>query len=174
MGARLDPAEIAKRKEALGKPFVPKVIKAMARANVRIFRLTRGRVGGQWRIMAGFRKPAPILLLDHVGRKSGRQFTTPLVYVRHRGESGDGFVVIGSQGGLPKHPQWYLNLREHPDTQVQVRLDGRLRTLPVRARVAEGAERAALWREANEVYADFDTYQLTADRVIPVVVLEPR
>ena len=170
MDPKLDQAEIAKRKEALAKPFVPKIIKAMASANVRIYRLSRGRVGGTWRIGAGFRKPAPILLLDHVGRKSGARFTTPLVYATH----GDALVVIGSQGGLPKHPQWYLNLKARPETQVELRTEAGYEIRPVRARVAVGDERAELWRLANEVYADFDTYQLTADREIPVIVLEPR
>lgn len=166
----VNPDEIAKRKEALSKPFVPKIIKAMAALNVRVYRLTRGRVGGTWRIGAGFRKPAPILLLDHRGRKSGQTYTTPLVYAR----DGADLLVVGSQGGLPRHPQWFRNLVATPETRVQLRSDGRLETRPVRARVAEGAEREELWRKVNEVYADFDTYQLTADRVIPVVVLEPR
>lgn len=173
MGAGADVVnqeEIEKRKEALSKPFVPKVIKAMATANVRLFRLTNGRVGSTWRVGAGFRKPAPILLLDHRGRKSGQAYTTPLVYAR----DGANLLVVGSQGGLPRHPQWFHNLVATPDTQVQLRANGRLETRPVRARVAEGAEREELWRKVNEVYADFDTYQLTADRVIPVVVLEPR
>lgn len=166
----MDALDIAKRKEALGKPFVPKIIKAMATANVRVYRLTRGRVGSHWRIGAGWKKPCPILLLDHVGRKSGKAFTTPLVYATR----GPDLVVIGSQGGLPKHPQWYLNLKAHPDTRVQLRTPAGFETRHVRARVAEGEEREQLWQLANEVYADFDTYQLTADRVIPVVVLEPR
>lgn len=170
MDPKLDHAEIAKRKEALAKPFVPKIIKAMASANVRIYRLTRGRVGGTWRIGAGFRKPAPILLLDHVGRKSGRQFTTPLVYA----VDGENLLVVGSQGGLPKHPQWFRNLQAHADTRVQLRGSGGLETRQVHARVATDEERPELWRKVNEVYADFDTYQLTADRVIPVIVLEPR
>ena len=166
----MDEQGIAKRKEALSKPVVVPIIRRMASLNVRLFRLTGGRLGSTWRIGAGFRKPAPILLLDHRGRKSGTSYTTPLVYA----VDGANLLVVGSQGGLPKHPQWFHNLQAHPDTQVQLRTRDGLETRRVRARVAEDEERPELWRKVNEVYADFDTYQLTAERVIPVVVLEPR
>ncbi|HUR52015.1 MAG TPA: nitroreductase family deazaflavin-dependent oxidoreductase [Mycobacteriales bacterium] len=143
------------------------VIKHMAKAQVRLFRLTNGRVGSRWRIGAGFRKPVPTLLLDHVGRKSGRTFTTPLLYL----EDGKDLVIVASQGGLPKNPQWYPNLLAHPDTEVRLRGEG---VRSVRARVVEGAERAELWPRLVELYADFAKYARWTDREIPVVVLEPR
>jgi deazaflavin-dependent oxidoreductase (nitroreductase family) len=161
------PEQLAKRKEQLAHPVVPKVIKAMARLQVRAFRLTNGRIGSKWRIGAGLRKPVPTLLLDHVGRKSGEHYTTPLLYL----EDGPELVIVASQGGLPKDPQWFHNLVAHPETQVRVRREG-LR--PVRARVAEADERAELWPRLVELYADFEDYQAVTDRVIPVVVLEPR
>jgi deazaflavin-dependent oxidoreductase (nitroreductase family) len=162
----MTPEELAKRKEALAHPIVPKVIKVMARAQVKVFRLTNGRIGSKWRIGAGFRKPVPTLLLDHVGRKSGQTFTTPLLYLA----DGPNVVVVASQGGLPKNPQWFHNLVANPDTTVHVRKQGKR---PMRARVAGPEERAELWPRLVELYADFATYQETADRVIPVVVLEP-
>lgn len=162
----LSPEEIAKRKKALASPWTAKAIKIMARTQVKVFKLTNGRVGNKWRIGAGFRRPVPTLLLDHVGRKSGTAFTTPLLYLR----DGDDLVVVGSQGGLPTDPQWVANLKAHPDTTVH--LPGERRA--VRARVVGPSERAMLWPKLVELYADFDTYQATADRVIPVVVLEPR
>ena len=55
--------------EGLDSPMTARVIKYMARAQVRVFRLTGGRIGSRWRIGAGFRKPVPTLLLDHVGRR---------------------------------------------------------------------------------------------------------
>lgn len=165
---RLSPEEVARRKESLGHPATAKVIKVMARAQVRVFRLTGGRVGGRWRVGAGWRKPVPTLLLDHVGRRSGTHFTTPLLFL----EDGARLVVVGSQGGLPKDPQWVHNLRAHPDTSVLLPF-GRGRR-DVRARVVDAEERAALWPRLVELYADFDTYQQTTDRVIPVVVLDPR
>ena len=140
-------------------------IKYMAKAQVKAFRLTNGRFGSRWRIGAGWSKPVPTLLLDHVGRKSGRRFTTPLLYL----DDGDRLVVVASQGGLPKNPQWYANLLAHPETTVRVRKEGVRR---VRAREAVGAERAELWPRLVELYADFEKYARWTDREIPVVVLE--
>ncbi|WP_395659240.1 nitroreductase/quinone reductase family protein [Nocardioides sp.] len=155
------------RPDGLDSPVTAKVIKYMSRAQVRLFRLTNGRVGSRWRIGAGFRKPVPTLLLDHVGRKSGRTFTTPLLFL----EDGPDLVVVASQGGLPRNPQWYANLVAHPDTTVHVPRQGVRR---VRARTAGPDERAELWPRLVELYADFAKYARWTDREIPVVVLEPR
>lgn len=163
----MTPQELAKRKEQLAHPVVPKVIRAMARAQVKVFRLTNGRIGSKWRIGAGFRKPVPTLLLDHVGRRTGQTFTTPLLYLA----DGPNLVVVASQGGLPKHPQWFHNLVATPEASVHVKKE---RSRPVRARVADPDERAELWPRLVALYADFATYQATADREIPVMVLEPR
>ena len=163
----LTPDQLAKRREQLSHPIVPKIIKLAARANVRVFRLTNGRVGSKFRIGAGWRRPVPTLLLDHVGRTSGTTYTTPLLYLEDDGD----LVVVASQGGLPKNPQWYRNLLAHPDTYVDLRGE---RRRPVRARVAEPEERVALWPHLVDLYADFATYQATTEREIPVVVLEPR
>lgn len=151
----------------LDSPVTARAMKFMARAQVKVFRLTGGRVGAKWRVGAGFRKPVPTLLLEHRGRKSGRLFTTPLLYLR----SGDDLVIVGSQGGLPRHPQWYFNLLAHPETRVH--LKGR-RDVPVTGRVADPDERAELWPRLVELYADFAKYQAWTDREIPVVVLSPR
>lgn len=162
----MTPEEREKRQKALASPVAAKAIKWMARGQVKVFRLTNGRIGSTWRIGAGFRKPVPTLLLDHVGRKSGTQFTTPLLYLA----DGPRLVVVGSQGGLPQDPQWVANLRAHPDTTVHLKKERRA----VRAHVATPEERADLWPRLVELYADFATYQATTDRTIPVVVLEPR
>lgn len=153
--------------QGLDSPVTVKIIKLMARTQVRVFRLTNGRVGATWRIGAGFRKPVPTLLLDHVSRKSGTRFTTPLLYL----EDGPDLVVVASQGGLPRNPQWYPNLVAHPDTTVHLPRQGVRR---VRARTAGPAERAELWPRLVELYADFEKYARWTDREIPVVVLEPR
>jgi deazaflavin-dependent oxidoreductase (nitroreductase family) len=152
------------RPKGLDSPLVPTLLRYGGRAQVRLYRLTNGRVGGRWRVGAGFRKPVPVLLLDHVGRKSGRPFTVPLLYLRH----GDDLVVVASQGGLPRHPQWFHNLRARPETTVQVGAERRR----VRARVAPAEEKAALWPRLVDLYADFDSYRSWTDRDIPVVVLE--
>jgi deazaflavin-dependent oxidoreductase (nitroreductase family) len=138
----------------------------MAKGQVKLFKLTNGRIGSNWRIGAGAKKPVPTLLLDHVGRKSGRRFTTPLLYL----DDGDRLVIVASQGGLPKNPQWYANLLAQPETTVRLRKEGVRR---VRAREATGAERAQLWPRLVELYADFEKYARWTEREIPVVVLEP-
>ncbi len=155
------------RPPGLDSPWTVRLIKFGARAQVAVFKATNGRIGSRWRIGAGQDKPVPTLLLEHVGRKSGRRFTTPLLYL----VDGDDLVVVASQGGLPKNPQWYANLMASPDTVVHLR--GR-RGLAVRARLAPTEERAALWPRLVELYADFDKYAEWADREIPVMVLEPR
>jgi deazaflavin-dependent oxidoreductase (nitroreductase family) len=150
----------------LDSDLTRRIIKAMATTNVWLYRSTGGRLGGTWRIGAGFRRPVPICLLEHRGRKTGKVRTTPLVYLEER----ERIIVVASQAGRPEHPMWYLNLLAHPDVTVQVRD----RRRPMRARVTEPDERALLWPRLVDLYADYDSYQSWTDRVIPVVVLEPR
>jgi deazaflavin-dependent oxidoreductase (nitroreductase family) len=155
------------RPAGLDSPWAERVIKLLSRAQVRVFKLTNGRIGTTWRVGAGWRKPVPTLLLRHVGRRSGREYETPLLYL----DDGPALVVVASQGKLPKNPQWYANLLASPDTTVSLREE---RDHPVRARPAHPAERAALWPRLVELYVDFAKYQKWTDREIPVVVLEPR
>ena len=108
-----------------------------------------------------------MLLLDHVGAKSGVERTTPLLYVR----DGEDIVVIASKGGFPKHPAWYHNLLANPDTTIQVGSH----VLPVRSRVAKPAERERLWALAVKAYPGYRDYAVRSKgREIPLVVLEPR
>ena len=155
------------RPAGLNFPLTKRLIKLMSKVQVRVFKLTNGRVGNKWRIGAGFRKPVPTLLLEHVGRKSGQRYTTPLVYL----EDGPDIVVVASVGGLAKNPQWYRNLLSTPETVVHL---PRERKRLVRARVADDEERTALWPRLLDLYADFAKYEAWTDREIPVVVLEPR
>ena len=155
------------RPDGLDSPVTAKIIKYMARVQVAAFKATNGRIGNKWRVGAGWKKPVPTLLLKHVGRKSGKQFETPLLYL----EDGPDLVVVASQGGLPKNPQWYANLLAHPDTTVSLKGE---RSRPVRARSTSPEERAALWPRLVELYADFAKYAKWTDREIPIVLLEPR
>lgn len=155
-----------KRPDQLDSPVLPVVFRHVGRAQVWIYRRTGGRIGGKWRIGAGFRKPVPTLLLEHRGRKTGKQFTVPLLYIR----DADDVVVVASQGGRPENPQWFRNLVADPDTHVQI---GPRRSA-VRAVVADAEERNRLWPNLVDAYADFDTYQEWTEREIPVVVLKPR
>ncbi|MET9030754.1 nitroreductase family deazaflavin-dependent oxidoreductase [Nocardia sp. NPDC004168] len=154
-----------KRPRNLDSPLVTTVIKYMSRAQTWAYRRTGGRVGARWRIGAGFRKPVPTLLLEHRGRRSGKLFTVPLLYL----VDGADLVVVASQGGLPNHPQWYFNLLAHPVTRVQVGAEHRR----VRARVASREEKNRLWPLLVALYADFDTYQSWTEREIPVLILQP-
>jgi F420H(2)-dependent quinone reductase len=125
-----------------------------------VYRATRGLIG--------HRTPGlpPVLLLDHVGAKSGVKRTSPLVY----GVDGENLVLVASKGGYPKNPAWLHNLRANPDTRVQVGSEIR----NVNARVATGEERARLWKLMLGVYGGYAGYQRRTGREIPLVVLEPR
>jgi F420H(2)-dependent quinone reductase len=118
--------------------------------------------------LIGHRVPGapPMLLLDHVGARSGVKRTSPLAY----GRDGDNLVLIASKGGYPKHPAWFHNLLANPDTTVQVGSQVR----NVRARVAQGEERERLWALMVGLYPGYEGYRKRTEREIPVVVLEPR
>ncbi len=123
-----------------------------------LYRLTKGKVGGRMR-------GAPVLLLTVRGRRTGKLRTTPLLY----GRDGDDLVVIASKGGDPKHPAWYLNLR---DGEADVLVGSERRH--VRARDAAGEERERLWALMVSLYGPYEDYQRKTERSIPVVVLERR
>ncbi|MGP0101550.1 MAG: nitroreductase/quinone reductase family protein [Solirubrobacteraceae bacterium] len=140
--------------------FMPAgALRALGKLNVPIYRATRGRLLSK----VG---RAPVLLLTSTGRRSGQQRTAPVLYLAE----GERLVVIGSNAGNERAPAWSHNLTANPDAEVQIR--GRRRQ--VRARVAEGEERAELWRKMNEQYAGFAQYDENTSREIPVFVLEPR
>ena len=106
-----------------------------------------------------------VVLLTTMGRKSGKQHTTPLFGLA----DGENWTVIASQGGHPEHPNWYLNLRDNPDVTLQVGSE----TMRMRAETAEGTERERLWKNMAAMYDGYDEYQKLTTRVIPVVVLKP-
>ena len=113
-----------------------------------------GRMGGQ-----------PVLLLETVGRRSGRRRTTPLQYLPRE----DGFVVVASARGAPRPPAWFLNLSANPQARVCVGRD----EVDVYAREAVGRERDALWRELTTANRWLERAARKAGRELPVVVLEP-
>ena len=136
------------------------LLRQAARVHTAVYRATGGRLGAR---VPGVPQ---MLLLDHVGARSGIPRTTPLAYA----VDGPDLVLVASKGGHPQHPAWYHNLLAHPETEVQVGPERR----PVRARVARPEERERLWRLATAVYPGFDDYQARTPRQIPVLVLEPR
>jgi deazaflavin-dependent oxidoreductase (nitroreductase family) len=136
------------------------VLRRLMGIHTQVYRLTGGVIGHR------FPGTPPMLLLDHVGAKSGIKRTIPLVYV----SDGKDVVLVASKGGHPKNPAWYHNLRANPDTQVQIGSERRL----VRARVAGAEERKRLWPKAVATYSGYRGYQERTDREIPLVILEPR
>ena len=152
--------------QGLDGELARRVIKVMAAVNVKVYRLTKGRIGGTWRVGAAWKNPVPICLLEHRGRRSGLLRTTPLVYLR----DDDRLVVVASQAGRASDPLWYRNLQADPEVTVQVR--GQRRAM--RARTANSAERDVLWPRLVALYSDYDSYQSWTEREIPVVVLELR
>ena len=136
------------------------VTRRLMKGHTFVYRATRGAIGH--RIPGG----PPMLLLDHVGAKSGTRRTSPLLYI----EDGDDVVIVASKGGYPQHPAWFHNLRANPDTTVQIGSERR----PVHARVATATERQRLWPKAVAAYSGYRGYQERTQREIPLVILSRR
>lgn len=122
------------------------------------FRANAGAVGG------GF-EGATMLLLHTKGRTTGRDHVTPLVYL----PDGDRYVVFGSKGGAPTHPDWYHNLLADPTATIEVGTA----TITVRATEISGPERDELYARQAERRASFAEYPTKTSRVIPAIALEP-
>lgn len=120
------------------------------------YRMTDGLIGGNF-------MGAPILLLTTTGRKTARRRTTPLLYLK----DGNDIVVIASNGGSDRHPEWWLNLRANPNAQIQA---GSLRR-DVRAEETGGEERVRLWADITRGYPVYRQYERQTTREIPVVRL---
>ncbi len=122
------------------------------------FRANDGVVGGSF---AG----APMLLLHTTGAKSGKERVNPLVYQQR----GSDLVVFASKAGATTHPDWFHNLKANPTVTVEVGAE----TLTMKSRVAEGDERTVIWEKQKADMPGFAEYEKTANREIPVVVLQP-
>ena len=130
---------------------------AFNRSVIEEFRANEGKVGGMF---AG----APMILITHKGAKSGKEYTSPLVYTR----DADNVVIIASKGGAPEDPQWFRNLVANPDVTVEIGTE----KYAGHARVAAGAERDRLFRAQADLMPNFDEYASKTSRTIPVVVIE--
>lgn len=126
--------------------------------HARLYRWSGGRIGASARSIE-------LVLLTTIGRRSGAERVTPLAAVPW----GENLLLVASNGGAARHPDWYLNLSAEPRVRVQRGPEVR----PMIARTAQGAEREALWQKAIEVNAAFAGYQHKTDRELPVVVCEP-
>jgi F420H(2)-dependent quinone reductase len=148
----MDPLDLADRSWPL--------IRRLMGGHATIYRASHGLIGHR------FPGAPPMLLLDHVGAKSARKRTSPLVYLK----DGKNVVLVASKGGYPRNPAWFHNLMAHPDTTVQI---GSARKA-VHARAARQQERKRLWPKVVELYGGYADYQRRTEREIPLVILEPR
>jgi deazaflavin-dependent oxidoreductase (nitroreductase family) len=123
------------------------------------FRSNDGVVGGMFEGM-------PLLLLHHVGARSGAQRIAPLVYLAE----GDRYVIFASKGGAPEHPAWYHNLLAHPETEIEVGSE----TVPVVATELVGDERDTVYATQAKAAPQFAEYEAKTTRKIPVVALARR
>ena len=127
--------------------------------HTQLIRRTGGRFGGQM-----FKRP--MILLTTTGRISGQPRVTPLLC--H--PDGDRYLLIGSNGGDDRDPQWVQNLLANPEASIE--LEGE--TIPVRATIATPEEKKVLWPKATAAYKGYDGYQRRTSRDIPVVILTRR
>ena len=107
----------------------------------------------------------PVIIVTHIGNKTGAVRKTPLMRVKN----GDGYVLIGSQGGAPKDPVWVHNLRANPD--VEIRDETVVRPMRIRE-VKDEPERSRLWKLAVTAFPPYAEYQERTARRIPVFVAE--
>jgi deazaflavin-dependent oxidoreductase (nitroreductase family) len=122
------------------------------------FHANEGRVGGMF-------EGTTLLLLHHVGARTGANRVNPLAYDR----DGDRYVIFASKAGAPTNPDWYHNLKAHPNVEIEVGTD----TIDVVAAEAVGEERDRLYGRQAERSPGFAEYQAKTDRVIPVMLLTP-
>jgi deazaflavin-dependent oxidoreductase (nitroreductase family) len=107
----------------------------------------------------------PVVVVTMRGRRSGKVRKVAVMRVEHDGT----YALVASKGGAPQHPGWYFNLVDNPEAVLQDGPDVR----EVRAREAQGDEKATWWARATEVWPDYDEYQRNTAREIPVILLEP-
>ncbi len=123
------------------------------------FRANGGKVGGQF-------QGAPLLLITTVGSKSGLERVSPVMYMA----LDDGYAIFATFAGAPTNPAWFHNLVATPTATIEVG-DA---TINVSARVAQGDERERIWSAQKLAAPGMAEYETKTDRVMPVVILEPR
>lgn len=123
------------------------------------FRKNHGKVGGQF-------EGAPVLLIHSTGARTGKLRVNPVMYLK----DGDRYLVFSSKGGAPTNPDWYHNLKAHPNVQIEVGD----KTIDVRAEELKGPERDRLYAKQASLYPNFGEYQRNTKRIIPVMALTPK
>ena len=123
------------------------------------FRKNKGKVGGNF-------EGAPLLLINHFGAKTRQLRVNPVMYLK----DGNRYLVFGSKGGAPSHPDWYHNLKAHPDVEIEVGSE----KIAVRAEEITGAERDRLYAKQASLYPQFGEYAKRTKRKIPIMAFIPR
>jgi len=132
--------------------------KGWVRDHIKGYVESNGKNGHLWR-------GVHTLLLTTRGRKTGKLHRTALIY----GREGKSFIIVASNGGAPKHPNWYQNLVMNPKIEIQVGADKFMAI----ARTATKEEKTRLWKLMAEIFPNYDEYQAKTTREIPVVIVEP-
>ncbi|MFV8049115.1 nitroreductase family deazaflavin-dependent oxidoreductase [Mycobacterium sp. 48b] len=148
-----------KQVERLNAKSTGTAIKWMSRAQTWIFKKSGGRIGDK------FLRGAEVGILTTIGRKSGEERDSPLLFL----QEGKRIVLVASQGGRATNPMWYLNLVANPRVKFQTKHE----TLELTARDATDAERDEYWPKLDAMYADFVNYRSYTDRKIPIVICDP-
>jgi F420H(2)-dependent quinone reductase len=150
------PKPYTERQERFGR----RVTRLGAKFNIFLYRKSNGRFGSKFP-----RTHAPICLLTTTGRHSGLARTTPLLYM----EDGERVIIVASQGGMSRNPDWFFNIEASPKVTVDIEGDAQA----MLARVATADEKAVLWPRLVEMHPPFATYQQRTTRDIPVVICTP-
>lgn len=147
--------------QPVSKPYPP-IVARLARlailGHIALYRLSGGKIAGRAQHM-------PVLLLTTRGRKSGKPRTTALVYM----PDGDDFVIVASNGGQGKLPNWWLNLRQHKQASIEI---GKKR-LDVHVEEATASERQRLWSRIIAYHAGHEAYQERTPYPLPLIILHP-
>jgi deazaflavin-dependent oxidoreductase (nitroreductase family) len=133
------------------------LIKWFMAVNTFILRITRGRLGSKLGTQT-------ILILHTIGRKSGQERAIPIAYFNY----GEAYLIVASNWGKDKNPDWYLNLKQNPHAGLEI--TGQL--IPVKAREAQGEEYNRLWEFATRRNPPYLDYQKMTSRPIPIMIFE--
>lgn len=153
----MDAARAARRSNRIANRR-PRAVRAWSRVHAGLFRATRGRFVPRW-------FGAPVLVLETVGRRSGKPRSTPLIYLR----DGERLVVLAANAGAHRVPDWWLNLRAAAEATV---VEGGSRRR-VRPRLILGEERERLWPGFVAIFPQAAEYPQLTDRPLPLIALDP-
>lgn len=133
---------------------------------MRLFTTMHGKLIKATGKMGGGTDDGSVLVLRHVGAKSGQVRETPLAFLNRD----EGYAVVASMAGAPNNPAWYHNLTANPETEVTVDRQ----SVPVTARELGGTERDEVWQRFRALDERWDKYEAKTERVLPIIALDRR